>query len=211
MSEHKITDIQPQKRNKARSNIFVNEEFFVGLSDYVIAKHQLKIGKTINPSELKKMLLEEETEKAKQYVLDYQLHNPLSVIERKLREKGYEEEVSENVKTFLLKYNIIDDTEYARKFIHDTLVVKKKGKKWAIQELRKKGMEKRIIDEAIEKHWNEEKEWEVVWNLYEKKQEKIKKKAKNHFEKKRKLFQYLAQRGFDSSIIQSVMEEGEKE
>lgn len=200
----KITDIQPQKKNKGRSNIFINEQFALGASDYSIRKNGLKIGMTITKEQLEQVVFEDELEKAKNYIVDYHLNKSKKTIYDKLIEKEYSESVIQAVMDFIERYKLVDDKEYARKFSHDALFIKKQGKRLIKQTLKQKGVSEEDIDNAL-LHFDEEEEIKVAKKALHSKLEGFKKKSKNKYDFKNRCYQFLARKGYDSNIISKIL------
>ena len=55
-----ITAILPQKRRKGRFCIFIDNEFFLGLDEEVLYAAKLKEGQTVDPENLKELVIQEE-------------------------------------------------------------------------------------------------------------------------------------------------------
>lgn len=205
-----ITDIAEQQRNKTRSNIFIDGQFFAGASNYVIRMYRLEIGKEVKKEELEQLLFEDSVEKAKGYVIDYHLNKSLKIIRDKLNEKGYEENVIARVMTFLEDYKIVDDGEYAKKKSKDLSHLGKKGPRMIAQTLRKNGVSDQHIEEALSEI-NEEDQLLAAHKALRGKIQSYKRKAKNPFDFKQKCYTFLMGRGFTGTIIQTVLETIEME
>jgi regulatory protein len=199
-----ITDIQPQKRNDSRFSIYVDHQFFCGASNYVVAKYKLEIGKNVEIDTLKNACIEESIEKAKNYVVDYCLGKPEKVIKDKLKEKEYEEEVIDGVIAFLNKYGYINDADYAKRFTHDALLLKKYGKQKISYLLKQKGISNSIIRDSLD-NVSFEEEFEVAKNMYDSVYNKYYKKSANKNVLKGKLYAYFYSRGFSSEIVSELL------
>lgn len=200
----KITDIQPQKRNKERSSIFVDNEFFTGASNYIVLKYKLTIGIEIDLELLKEACLEDSLEKAKKYVIDYHLDKPEKIIREKLKWKEYEDEVIERVIDFLHNYNLINDLRYAKSFTHDALFIKQYGKQKIKYMLKSKGIKDKDIEKSL-KLVNFDNEYEVGKKLLLSKSDKYRRKSKNKYDFYSKVRTYLYSRGFSGDVINELM------
>lgn len=201
----RITDLQPQKKNEDRTNVYINDTFYKGVSNYVVKKFKLEIGKTVDIETLKKAVYEDDLEKAKVYIANYHTNKTEKVIRDKLKEKGYGEDVADGVIEFLLKYNYIDDKLFAKNLMNDSVRLKKQGKGMIKRKLMEKGVDKEIIAETLE-NINQEDEERAVNHLVEKKADHYWKKAKNEYEWKSKMYQFLMSRGFQGELIKNAIE-----
>ena len=56
MEKYTITAIEPQKTSKKRYNLFLDGEFYCGITDQTVVFAGLKVGKTITSQELENIL-----------------------------------------------------------------------------------------------------------------------------------------------------------
>lgn len=206
----KITDITEQKRNKSRLNIFIDEKFETGASKYSIKRNGIKVGMEITPEKLKQVVRDDEVEKAKGYIIDYHLNKSKKIVQDKLIEKGYEEEVIKEVMTFIDKYNLINDREYAKKYIHDAIHIKKYGERKIAQVLKQNGINEKVISEELDDIANES-QIEIAEKELSKKLDRYKRKSEHKYELRQKCYAFLARRGYHAEIINIVLESLENE
>lgn len=111
------------------------------------------------------------------------------------------------VETLLVKLeekNIINDFRYAKDFVYSiSNSSKPRGRDYIKRFLAKKGIGQNIIDEAV-LETEDEDELQNAENLAEKKLKLLSKG--NYFEKKKKLWSYLARRGFSGETISYVID-----
>lgn len=200
-----ITDIEPQKKNKERFNVFVNDVFYKGMSEYVILKYKLTIGSELQEDVIEQAIFEDDLEKAKAYIANYHTNKTEKIIRDKLKEKGYDEKITEAVLAFLHHYHYIDDAQYAKRLTSDSIRLKKQGKNKIRQTLYEKGVDKETI-EATLNEVNEEDEIDAMKKLLEKKGPHYRRKAKNIYEWKQKLFAFLLTRGFTGDRVKEAVE-----
>jgi regulatory protein len=117
----------------------------------------------------------------------------------RLREKGYNENIIDELILKLKKMGIIDDNKFAYLYMYDKVTLNKKGVIAVSNDLLKLGVEKHIVDETAQKIKNEV-------NMYDIAKEQAEKylSTKNDFLKLRK---YLFRRGFDTEIIEYVIKD----
>lgn len=146
----KITAITAQERNKERVNLFVDGEFFAGVSLETVLKLRLKAGDSVDTDRLNEILKETERTEAIQKACDYALKNLKT--KRQVRDyllkKGYSEDVVWETVDKLKEYGYIDDKEYSKRFIEST--AKTQGKRLIEYKLMMKGVRKDDIASAYE-------------------------------------------------------------
>jgi len=209
--KRQITDIQVQKKHPSRRSIFLDGKFFCGVSDEVIVKFHLKRGMEIDDDELKELLYEEEFSKAKNYVYRILARRMYTTkeIRDKLVECGYVDKVIQNVIATLEQYGYLNDRTYAEEWIQLRMRAKPKGKMVLRQELARKGIEKSIIEDALDRTFDESKEADMVLDLARQRARLY--SGDEPAAARRKLQEFLFRRGFDletvRDAIQKVMEE----
>lgn len=145
-----ITQITVQTKNKKRCNLFVDGEFFAGVSIESILKNGLKVGQIVDAKDLMNLLQENERSEALSKAADYiskALKTKMQVKDYLVR-KGYSEEVAWYCVDKLKEYNYIDDQEYSKRYIES--VSKNQGKKLTAYKLMAKGVKKEDIECAYE-------------------------------------------------------------
>lgn len=190
----KITDIQKQKRNKTRVNIFIDGEFVCGLDEIAAATARLKVGDEITAEELKTVMESSELNSAFERAVGYLSASPRAKKEiyRYLSGKGYDKKVIEQTIEKLCAYHYIDDYLYAKSYI------KSKSKKYGAfrisSELKQKGIAQSVIDELLE-----ESPEDGITDI-------AKRYLKSHrHADKQKLKRFLAGRGFSWDSINSAV------
>ena len=197
----KITKITPQKKRKNRYNLYVNGEFFEGLDQNTVAIHKLYEGKILTDDEIEKIRETEIREKLHDRVINLISKFPKTEFELKryIRRKGYSEEIAEEEVRRLKKYDLIDDQKYANRYVESN---RKYSKRMLRKKLFEKGIDKNIINEVLNQPEVDKKEEEILLKTAKKKLKRLKKDN----EKKRKLFQYLARKGFDFEDIYKIID-----
>jgi regulatory protein len=195
-----ITSIIKQKGNQNRYNIFINGNFSFSASNEDIVKHSIKEGLELSEELFNTIRIECEHSKAYNYALHLlEIRGYTSKeIKRKLKLKNYSEKTIDDILTKLKSYNFIDDHEYAEKYISDCVNFKKYGKKKIIYNLKSKGIEPALIDNA---EFDYEMQYENAYLLANKKLRILGNKPNQ----KEKTFQYLASRGYELDLIIKVI------
>ena len=136
----KITDMQIQKNNKTRANVYVDGEFAFALEMLTVMKLGLKIGQEVSEGRLKEAIFDSEKSVAFERAMDY-LGRGLKTAKQMrdyLEKKGYDKQVVEYVITKLEEYRYVDDDAYAKLYVERNSATK--GDRRLKQELIQKGI-----------------------------------------------------------------------
>ena len=110
----------------------------------------------------------------------------------------------EEILNYLIDNRFVNDERFARSFVRGK--INQSG--WGLNKIRfhliQKGIDKEIIEEALDQT-DEEVYRKQLIDILKTKVKTI--KAENDFEKKRKLAAYAIQRGFESSLVWEVLKE----
>ncbi|MBQ6819993.1 MAG: recombination regulator RecX [Clostridium sp.] len=202
---NKITKIEVQKRNKERSNIYIDNEYAFSLSNELVYKEKLKVNDVINIEEINKIAKEDNYLKCKSAafkIVEKSYKTEKELIE-KLNLKGYDDETIDRVMRILKEYNFINDENYAKMYIKDK--IKLYGIKKIKYDLIKKGISDIVIDEEIY-NVDEEVEEDIAYNLALKKYSVICKREVDKYKASQKLYRFLLAKGYDYNTISSVVD-----
>ena len=211
----KITKIEPQKKFKGRSNVYLDDTFAFGLSDFDLHKLHIKVGMELSESALASIRQDVLLSEAKQHalhLLDRHTYTEKAMA-RKLSERYNDSQITSEVISFLKGYRYIDDESYARRYIEAALQSGKSGLFKIKYDLCGKGISKEMVEKVATEFTDEgrmENEQETVSKLLEKKL-----RGDFSFPNKMKAKRYLLSRGFSSESIDSALSklrnEGEEE
>lgn len=185
-----ITAIVAQERNKERVNLFVDGEFYAGVSLETVLKLRLKAGEETDAKKLSEIIAETERTEAIQKAGDYALKTLKTKRQVKdyLLKKGYSEDVVWYCVDKLKEYGYIDDKNYSQRFIESTS--KTQGKRLIEYKLMIKGVKKEDIEAAYENAETDDNE-----NAKRLAEKYLKNKEKTR-ENILKAYKYLLGRGF---------------
>ena len=147
MSE--ITNIELQKKDETRVNLYLDDKFYAGISLELVMKHQLKKGMELDKAFLDEIILEDEKGKAFDKALKY-ISSTLKTtrqIRDYLRKKEYNPQTIDYVIDKMQEYKYLNDTAYANAFI--ATYSNKYGKLKLISALKSKGVSDKVIDEVF--------------------------------------------------------------
>lgn len=201
-----ITKIEVQKRNKDRSNVYINNDYAFSLSNEIVYKEGLKINEKIDIERIKAIAKEDNYIKCKTTALRIVEKSNKSEKELidKLILKGYDKEAIDKTMKVLKEYNFINDENYVKMYVKDK--VKLVGKKKIKYDLAKKGIKDKIIDEEIY-NIDSEEERNTAYNLAIKKYNTIAKRETDRFKLSQKLYRFLLSKGYGYDIVSSVVKE----
>lgn len=203
----KITKIEEQVKRKGRYNIFINDDFALGVDEDVVLKYHLTVGKEVTEDYVESVVRAEETSKAFGYAVNLLSFRSRSTgeIRSKMKQKGYEDTDIEIVIEKLLHYGYLNDKQFATQFVHDKQKFKKAGRNLLKQELFYKGVDKEIIEEVLGEKVNLEEEYERALELATKKARTLTKDDRTA--KYRKLSGLLVRKGYSFDLISKVIKE----
>ncbi|MGN1032468.1 MAG: recombination regulator RecX [Intestinibacter sp.] len=198
-----ITKIESQKKNNDRVNIYVDEKFFMAIYKELVFSFNLKKGQEIDTNYLKNILEDEIYMKAKNKALN--ILSKSSQSERQIRQKlskDFEDNTIDRVVEFLQKYKFVDDEDLAARIVNTNVNLNKYGKNKIKQNLYNKGIEKSIIEQAIDEI-DSDKEFENALYLGKKRYDKL--KSEDPKKAYQKIGNHLAYKGFNYDIIKKVL------
>lgn len=207
-----VTAISAQKKKKGRFNVYIDGQFAFGISQFTLLENSLKIGKILSEEQILKILKKEDLTKYTDAAVKFLSFRPRSEKEikdylaKKIATVGQipfheaqDSAIIELVLKKLRKYNYIDDYEFAKWFIESRTKVHPKGIKVLKLELKQKGIDLDIIEKILKK---DRDETTLALKAIEKKVYKWQKLPEMEF--KRKIYQFLASRGFEADTITEI-------
>ena len=200
----KITKIEVQQKNKERANIYIDDNFFLGVNAEIIYHLNLKKGDEVDEEKLKTIIEKEALSKAKNKAMS--ILNRTAISEKKLREKlaDYSDDIVDEVINKLKEYGFINDKDLAKRIANDNSNISRFGKNKIRQNLYRKGISKEDIEETIEEIDSDE-QYENALYLARKRYKNL--KGEDNRKVYQKLTQHLAYKGFSYDIIKSAIQE----
>ena len=196
-----ITEIKKVGRGD-RYHLFLDDEYFGTYEAEILAKSAVKTGQSYDEEFFEKLKIEngnyacfnrglnllEKTMKTEKMLKDY------------LKGKGYPKECIARAIEKLKSYGYINDEIFAETFISSYKNVKSKRK--LLYDLMSKGVDKEIIEEKLNEMTNDEDERQKCLNLAS----KYMKNKECDIKTKQKLYNHLAGKGFDYSLVSYAWE-----
>lgn len=191
---HKITALTLQKRNRQRVNVYLDGEFAFGLSRIVSA--WLRVGQEISDEKIAQLQSDDAVEVAYQRALRLLNYRPRSEseIRTNLKKHRVDEGVIVDALERLRQDGFVDDVRFAKIWVENRCEMRPRGKRALVYELRQRGVDPEIIDNALVEI-DEEK---LALAAAKKKAHKLSSLEWDDF--RQKMFGFLARRGFTYEI-----------
>lgn len=218
MTELRITKIEKQTNASDRYSLYVDNEFWMGVSGNVLVKYGLVKSQDISQNELKAIQLSEWNDRLYQRAIRF-LSSGMKTeweVEKKLQEtlqkfEALETEEQQQLETHfstiiskLKEQGYINDLEYSQSYVRTYSQLSLKGPKALEQALKSKGIDAATIQLAL-LEYPEKLQLEYA----NKCAAKVVKQHKSQPPKKiqEKAYQYLITRGYSSDIIRTVLDQ----
>jgi regulatory protein len=197
----RITAIKVQKRNPHRVNIYLDEEFAFGLSRFVAA--WLSVGQELTEEKIARLQAEDTQEIAYQHALKFLNFRQRSQaeVERNLKGHKFSPEVVAGVIERLSHSGVLNDDRFAQAWVENRSEFRPRGGSLLRMELRQRGLGEEAIEEALQ----DIDEEELAYRAAVKHARKLDGVDWNQFRKK--MYAFLARRGFNYEIISPLVEQ----
>lgn len=196
----KITAFNPQKRNRERVNIYLDGEYACAVSLLVAA--DLSLGQFLSDDEIEALKVQDERSRAYQHAIFYLGFRSRSESEMAsyLRKKKYSPEaISETIER-LRQQEYLDDAAFVRAWIEDRERFRPRGRRALRYELAQKGINRELIDSALD----DLDEDELAWRAVEGKLRQWRHLAEAELRKK--AMGYLNRRGFNYEVARQAVD-----
>lgn len=217
---NQITNLEPQKKNPKRANIFLDGKFAFGLSQENRILNKLRIGENLTNEKIGQLIFADQVERLFEKAIKFLSFRPRSEKEvrnnllQKLRltdkgeeeKKNFEKSVNEVIKK-LVKLGLLNDLEFTTWWVEQRTKFKKISLRVIKSELYRKGIDKETIEEVLNKA--EINSFELALAVARKKEASYKKLEPKKF--REKINRFLASRGFDWEEIKRVVDTLSKE
>ncbi len=153
-----VTSLETQQHDPERVNVYLDGQFAFGASKMLIFAHNVTVGLEIDEAVVAELLRDDAVERAFAGALNYLSFRPRSrreVVEY-FRRKKTETEVVEAVVERLVRVGMLDDREFARYWIENRQTFRPRGARALRMEMRQKGIEAEVIEDALEGTIDEE-------------------------------------------------------
>lgn len=200
-----ITAIEPQVKNPSRVSIFVDGEWALGVHAEVAVTAGLRVGQAVSVPDLQALARSEELCRARDTALQHLGYRARSRVElqRRLARKGYEPELIEEALEALSRSGLINDAEFSQSWVRARTGSRPMGPNRIAAELRQKGVERELIEQALEPV-DPELELALALKVGRKKVEQL--RGEDVPIARRKLASALMRRGFSWEVSARVLD-----
>ena len=201
-----ITQIQVQKKRKNRCSIFLDEEYAFGLDQEIIFQYGLKKGDVLSDQQIEAIIINEEKKRAKDRALNFLSYRDRSEkeIRTKLKNVGYEENIIDWVIGELKRLKFLDDQRFAQSYAQTQMITRPVGEYFLKRELKQKGVAEELIEQTVEKAYEEKDQFSVALELAQ--QRKRRYKDIDEMKARKRVSDFLLRRGFSWDVVAEVME-----
>ncbi|MBE5739045.1 MAG: hypothetical protein E7354_04905 [Clostridiales bacterium] len=161
-----ITGLEVQKKNETRANLYLDDEFYAGVSIETCIKNHLKKGVEIDKEQLDMIILEDEKTVAMSKAVKYMggALKTAKQIRDYLKKKEFAPNTIEYVLEKMKEYRYLDDENYARSFV--LTYSSKYGKLKLKSMLKSRGVSDKIMDQILDGECEPEDSLEKVAEKY---------------------------------------------
>ena len=153
----KITDIRP--RRKGLSAVYIDGEYALSLDTQTLLEHRIDIGREFDDEELHDLIESSNERRAKEkalWLISYRSHS-----KKELRDKisrTCDRQSAEKAVERMEELGLVNDRDYAERCAQTLIFTKHMSKRGAAMELRRRGIESDLIDEALDEIEVDERE-----------------------------------------------------
>ncbi len=146
----KVTALKIQKRNPARVNVYLDEEFAFGLAKIVAV--WLKIGQELDEEKIAKLKAEDEAEVVYQKALHFLSFRARSEgeVRQRLLKQDFNETIIDAAIARLKEQGFLGDQQFASLWIENRSTFRPRSQRMLAMELRKKDVPEEVISSALE-------------------------------------------------------------
>lgn len=200
----RITALEQQANNPERFNLYVDDKFALGISAELMLKMHLYLNQELTPADFEQIKSEEARQQAVERAINYLSFRPRSQeeVRRYLRKKETPPEIIEVVLERLQHLDYLDDRSFATFWVESRERFNPRGSMALRNELRMKGVEREIVEEAVDGEHDEEL---ALRAASRKAALLLQTPAMDYATFRNRLSGFLQRRGFSYSIITHVV------
>ncbi len=197
-----ITALVAQKKNPDRVNVYLDGKFAFGLA--AIEAVRLKRGRVLSDADIERLQAADDVEKAREKALRFLGNRPRSEweVRQNLLKASYGDETIDRVLERLRGVALVDDAAFVRYWIENRTQFRPRGEVALRQELRRKGVDREVIDAVLEE--SEHAEDQAALQAALAKADRYRQLPRPEFAQK--LSAYLLRRGFNYETVREAVQ-----
>ncbi|MCK9281726.1 MAG: recombination regulator RecX [Melioribacteraceae bacterium] len=187
--------------------IFFEDNSKIKIDYELVVKSGLRINDNLHDEAREKLLAQNIRIRVKNGAFNYlgRRHHSYFELRKKLSAKGYDKVVIDETLNELQEKGYIDDEDFAKRYIEESVVRKKSGTNKIIAGLYQKGISREIINRVMSSIDNHDEMAENALEITKKKLNSLKQRNTDKQKLKTKLFSFLSGKGYSSEIIKEVI------
>lgn len=208
-----ITKLEAQKKNKDRVSVYIDDEYAFGIDLSLVYDLKLKKDMEIDQTFIDQVLLKEEEKQAHLYALKVINYRPRceAEIRKKMSEKGYSQALIDNTIAYLIEYDFLNDSRFAKLYIESKLHQNNYGPNRIRYQLLQLGLDRSIVDNSLKDLYESTGDYEDYSEYnqaLELAQKKLSTLSKDDAPAKyRKLSGFLGRKGYSYEVISRICSE----
>ncbi|HEX6291512.1 MAG TPA: RecX family transcriptional regulator [Herpetosiphonaceae bacterium] len=203
-----ITALVAQAGDKERVNVFIDGQFAIGVSIYVMQDERLHKGQVLSQADWERLERAERGVQAWNAALRLLEARPRSEreIRTRLQRKEFAPEHIDAAIQRLRELELLDDAQFAKLWIANRQNLSPRGTQALRQELRAKGIDRQVVDETIEASVDADAEREACAAVARRALPKYAREP-DRMTFQRKFGAFLQRRGFSFETIKPILAE----
>lgn len=202
-----ITGLDMVDQEEDRVVLAIDQAYTFELSTELVRKYVLSEGDELSAEMQQQLLVEQEMDEAREVALNYLSYKPrtTSEVQRRLEREDYRPAVVDEVIAYLEDREYLDDRTYARLYAEERFTGKGYGPYRVQQDLRKRGVSQDTIDWAVSEVFDRESVRDEALRQAEKRWPKLS-YEENARKRAKKLYDFLARRGYPFEVVSEVVD-----
>ncbi|MGB5106944.1 MAG: regulatory protein RecX [Candidatus Zixiibacteriota bacterium] len=202
----RITKLEPQRKHPSRWSIFIDERFFAGCSEEMMASLNLHVGDDLAAQRLDEIRDLLGLTKVRDSALRYLARRSRSESEMRkyLERKGYDGSQIDSTIAWLMDKKYLNDEEFAAAWVRNRQQLAPRGKRRLMVELYQKGIDRDTATQAVQHNISAEDEAEAAYQAVLSRKNRY--RGMETLEIKQKIYNFLSYRGFSPDAVASAFE-----
>lgn len=201
-----LTRIEAQVHDPDRVSLFLDEEFAFGIHVDLVLSFGLKKGQLLTLGEQRALLEADQPLRARQKALQFLASKPRTEheIRERLTQEGITSITQEDVLVWLRERGFVHDEAYAKAYVESRMQSGKLGSRRVADELRQKGVDRGVIEEALREQKETHGDDSSLLALAQRKWDQLHREADTR-KRSKKVFDFLVRRGFSFDEAREVL------
>lgn len=189
--EHRITALTLQKRNRQRVNVYLDGEFAFGLARILAA--WMQVGQVLSDEKIAQLKDSDEREAAYQRAIRFLNYRPRTEneIRKNLLKHNVPETVIDDVVQRLQRAGMLDDKRFADAWVENRADLHPRSRRALAYELKQRGVDQQLIQQSLAQVDDDQAAYQAALRRSRKLQ------GLDWQDFRKKMYGYLARRGFD--------------